>query len=217
MQVNVAIAEDQSLFRKGLKQLMDEYLQNIKIVMEAENGADLLNKLALCEEDLPHILLLDISMPLMDGIETFGHLRKKYPGMKVIVLSVHQEDRYVVKMIELGANGYLLKNAELAEVEKAILQVMEHDYYFNERMIASIKKGLRNRKDIELNSAKITSREKEILQLICEEKTAAEIATGLFISERTVEGHRNNLLQKTGAKNTAGLVIYAIKNQLVSI
>ena len=210
MNIKVGLAEDQLLFRKGLIQLLKDYSQ-IEVTLEAENGKDLLEKLEQLDINLPQVLLMDISMPEMNGIEAFNVIRCKYPSIKVIILSVHQEDRYIVKVIEMGANGYLLKNAEPSEVVGAVNAVVERDYYFNEKIIHAIQKGLRKKATAALSDT-LTNREKEILELICQENTANEIAAKLFISERTVEGHRNNLLQKTGARNTAGLVIYAIRN-----
>lgn len=213
--IHVAIADDQLLFRKGMMALTSEFA-DITIVLDAENGMDLLEQLGNTE--LPvEVVLLDISMPGMNGIETIRELQQKYPHIKVIILSIHSDENLIAKMIESGANGYLVKNAEPGEVKLAIQTVAEKDFYFNEETLKAMKKALQSkRKKFTLNAAdSLTAREKEVLQLICREYTTPEIARELFISDRTVDGHRNNLILKTGARNTAGLVVFAMKNNMV--
>ncbi len=212
--INIAIAEDQVLFRKGIIALLNSF-ENIQVVIDAENGADLLQKLEASTESI-QVIFLDINMPILNGIETMKVVRTKYPHIKNIILTVHEEDKFINKLIEEGANAYLAKNSQPDEVEKAINTVVTHDYYFNEKTIRAMHSHVQNRqkKFSLLPIDGITSREKEIIQLICKEFTTSEIAEKLFISERTVDGHRNNLLLKTGCRNTAGLVLYAIKNEL---
>jgi len=153
----------------------------------------------------------------MNGIETLNELRQRFPQIKVIILSIHSDENLIAKMIESGANGYLVKNARPEEVQAAIQTVIEKDFYFNEQTLAAMRKGLQSkRKKITLNVAdSLTPREKEVLELICREYNTAEIASELYISERTVDGHRNNLMLKTGSKNTAGLVVFAMKNNVL--
>ncbi len=212
--INIAIAEDQVLFRKGIIALLNSF-ENIQVVIDAENGADLLQKLESSTETI-QVIFLDINMPILNGIETMKVVRTKYPYIKNIILTVHEEDKFINKLIEEGANAYLAKNSQPDEVEKAINTVVSHDYYFNEKTIRAMHSHVqtRQKKFSLLPIDNITSREKEIIQLICKEFTTSEIAEKLFISERTVDGHRNNLLLKTGCRNTAGLVLYAIKNEL---
>jgi DNA-binding NarL/FixJ family response regulator len=213
--IYVAIADDELLFRRGLKELLDDG-ETIRFCLEAGNGMDLLNQLEQIKQ-LPDVLLLDISMPVMNGLQTFDNIREKYPAIKILMLSIHYTDNYIVTLIEKGANGYLSKNADPEEVKKAILSVAKTDFYFNDDTIRAMHKNIAGKHRGPIMGGDITEREKEVLELICHELTAGEIAERLFISKRTAEGHRNSLLLKTGAKNTAGLVIYAIRHQVFSL
>ena len=215
--IRVAFADDQALFRKGMIALVNT-LRNIRVCIEAENGEDLLAQLAVAKNPV-HVAVIDISMPVLNGIETMKQMRVLYPEIKNIILTVHEEEKYITKLIEEGANAYLAKNAELDEVERSIRAVVSQDYYFNEKTISAMHNYVQRKKhqSSQHHVEEITSREKEILQLICKEYTSPEIAEKLFISERTVNGHRNNLLAKTGCKNTAGLVLFAIKHDLFDI
>ena len=213
--VRVAIAEDELLFRKGLQELLhDDHA--IQFVMEAANGIELLQQLADTPA-MPDVLLLDISMPGMNGFETFEQVRSKYPQIRILILSVHYSDHYITAFIEKGANGYLSKNTEPDEVKKAIVTVVKKDYYFNEDTIRVMHKNFSGKPKVLSPVSALTVREKEVLELICQEMTTGDIAEKLFISKRTADGHRNNLLLKTGCKNTAGLVVYAIRNNLFNI
>lgn len=210
--INVAIAEDQILFRKGMISLLNTFI-NINVCIEAENGEDLLHQLEKKKESID-ITLIDINMPLLNGIESMKRIRELYPHIKNIILTVHEEDKYIHKLIEEGANAYLAKNTDPTELEKAINAVVNNDYYFNDNTIKAMRNFMqkKNKKTIHTNTFDITRREKEILNLICQEFTSQEISQKLFITESTVNGHRNNLLLKIGCKNTAGLVLFAIKN-----
>jgi len=164
-------------------------------------------------------VLLDLSMPELNGIETTKILHVSYPSIKIIILSVYGEDRFVTHLMELGVNAYLFKNVEPEEVERAIRTVMDKDFYFNEAFLNAMKNRLTNKRQKILLTENIpstlTAREIEVLKLICKQNTAQEIAEQLFISVRTVDGHRNNLLEKTGVRNSAGLVLFAIKHRLI--
>ncbi len=215
--IQIAIADDQLLFRKGMIGLLNS-IKDFKVIIDAENGEDLLKKIA-ASEDITDVVLLDINMPVLNGLETLSKIKHTYPFIKCIMLTVHEEEKYIVKLIDAGANAYLPKNTEPEELEKAIQTVIEKDFYFNDRTIEAMRNGFKYDKpkiSLDVTDA-ITTREKEILHLICKEYTAAEMAAELFISERTVNGHRNNLLQKAGCKNTAGLVVFAIKHNLYSL
>ena len=218
MPIAIAITDDHLLFRKGMIRLINEF-DNMEICLEAENGNTLLEKLAVPENRLPDILLLDFSMPDMSGMDVYNEVRNRFPGIRTIMLSMHQDEMHVITMIESGVNGYLIKNSEPEELKTAIFMVMEKGYYFNEKIMLIMQRGLfskKHRKVIE-GGLDLTAREKEVLQLICKEYTTIEIARKLYISERTAEGHRNHLLLKTGAKNTAGLVLFAVKNYIVVV
>lgn len=215
--IKLIICDDHTLFRQGMKKIV-EGLSELVVVGEAANGSELL---VLIEQQkiMPDILLLDLDMPVMNGIEATDIIRKKYPDIKIIVLSVHDDEQYIIQMIEKGADGYLFKNTDFSEVEKAIRDVAEKGFYINEHIMTAMRKTslLKNKPRTFKNTVNITAREMEVLKLICNEMTASEIAENLFISIRTVDGHRQNLLDKTGARNTAGLVIYAAKNGLLDL
>ena len=215
--IHVAIADDEGLFRRGMRELLDDG-EHIHFCMEAGNGIELLEQLEKSPIQ-PDVLLLDISMPQMNGLETFDHVREKYPAIRILILSILYNHNYIFTFIEKGANGYLSKNAEPEEVEKAIYAVMKNDFYFNEdtfRIMYKNCSGALHRPHT-APAVSLTEREKEVLKLICNEDTAEEIAKKLFLSRRTVEGHRNNLLLKTGARNIAGLVVYAIKHSVYKV
>lgn len=212
--IKVAIADDHKIFRKGVILSLRPFT-NIKFVMEAENGEELLNGIAEAE---PDVVLMDLRMPLKDGIETTKVLSKQYPNIHVIVLSMYEDDRFVSHMMENGANGYLLKNAEPQEIRRAIMDVFEKGYYLNNfvnRIL--LKKSHAKQKVIpSLNSEiTLTDRERDVLKFICMEFTAQEIAQKMEISPRTVEAIKDRLMERFGSKNTAGLVFFAVRNNLV--
>lgn len=215
--VHVAIADDQLLFRKGMMAIVNGF-DNIQITLEADNGRSLLDALQTADP-LPNVVLLDLSMPELNGVETTKQIHKLYPNLKIIILSVYGEDRFVTHLMDLGVNAYLFKNVEPVEVERAIRDVVEKEFYFNEAFLTAMKNRMSVRKPRRLLTEAIptilTARETEVLDLICKQRTAPEIADQLCLSIRTVDGHRANLLEKTGARNTAGLVIFAIKNGLL--
>jgi DNA-binding NarL/FixJ family response regulator len=215
--IQLAVADDQLLFRQCLVSNVN-MLQQVRVIMEAENGQQLISLLKTAETQ-PDVILLDLNMPGMNGVETTEKIRSAFAGMKIIILSVHSEPRHVIYMIEKGINGYLSKHSSLDEVSKAINAVYRNGFYLSEALMKSIQQGLpqKNRKFYFDVLETLTRREKEVLELICKEHTTPEIAHQLFLSERTVEGHRNNLLLKTGARNTAGLVIFALRNKLIEL
>lgn len=215
--IQVAIADDQLLFRKGLAELINKFT-NCRVVLEAADGASLLEQLQHSEEIID-VVLLDISMPGMNGLEALQQIKIQFPYIKNIMLSVHDEEKYIVKLIDAGANAYLAKNTHPQEIELAIHTVIEKDFYFNASTIAAMRNGFKyNKNKILLQQVDtLSKREKEILLLICKELSTLEIANLLFLSERTIDGHRLKLLQKTDAKNTAGLVVFAIKNALFDV
>jgi DNA-binding NarL/FixJ family response regulator len=212
--IKIAIADDYKIFREGLKVSLGQD-ENMNILFEAENGEDLLK---LMEADLPEVILMDLKMPIMDGMEATQIIRKKYPSIKILVVSMYEDDKFIIHLMEIGANGYLLKNAEPDEIRKAIYAVNENGYYFNDLVNKALLKKLVIKNNIKPSfneNVDLTERELEVLKLICEEKTAAEIAKQIFLSPRSVEGIRQRLIEKIGVRNTAGIVMFAVKNQLV--
>jgi DNA-binding NarL/FixJ family response regulator len=212
--IKVAIADDHKIFRKGVILSLRPFT-NIKFVQEAENGEELLNGIAASE---PDVVLMDLRMPLKDGIETTKAMSKLYPHIHVIVLSMYEDERFVYHLMENGAHGYLLKNAEPQEIRKAIMDVHEKGYYLNNfvnRIL--LKRSHAKQKTIPslTNEITISDKEKDVLKYICMEFTAQEIAQKMDISPRTVEAIKDRLMERFGSKNTAGLVFFAVKNNLV--
>lgn len=216
--IHLALADDEALFRKGMKLLLEDY-EGINVVLEAQDGEHLLQQLRQATT-LPDVLLLDMKMPNLNGVETAKVLQENFSSIKIIVLSTYFSKAFIVNMIELGAGAYLPKNATPDEVVATIREVHNNGFSYNQAVLEVIRDNMlqKSKPKMPLSfGVEITSREKEILQLICEEYTTGEIAEKLFISPRTVDGHRNNLLEKLGCKNVAGLVVYAIQHQLVKI
>lgn len=215
----ISLVDDQQLFRSGLAALIRS-VPGFTLQYEAENGKVFINQLETGTV-LPDIALIDMQMPEMNGVELNDLLQKKYPSIKVLVLSVYDQERFIGKMIEAGASGYLTKNCEIEELVTAVNTVHKTGFYFNSVTLRAMRKALQYRsgdiRNLNNISVELTGREKEILELLCKEFTNTEIAEKLLISSRTVEGHRNNLLLKSGSRNTAGLVIFAIKNGLFDI
>ena len=211
--INVIITDDHKLFRKGIIALLEDF-DFIGETREASNGAELLDLLAKIKT-LPDVILLDLTMPVMDGVEAHKKISKLYPEIKVIILTMEDDEQYILHLISEGVNGYLLKNADPDEMERAILKVVEKGFYFSENISTLVVKGM-VKKDMSeaLPNLDFNERELQILELICKEFTAGEIAEKLNLSVRTVEGYRQKIIEKAGVKNVAGLVIFAVKNNL---
>ena len=214
--IRIAIADDQHLFRQSLAALIRS-IDAFELVTEAGDGQSLLE--GIKEQALiPDVALIDMDMPELNGLELNTILQRDFPGIKTIALSVHSQERFVVKMIDTGASGYLVKNCDIEELINAIHTVYKSGFYLNNHVLQSIRNASAHRnktiRNISLIPVELTGRENEILQLICREYGNAEISRELFLSIRTVEGHRNNLLTKAGCRNTAGLVLFAIRNGL---
>lgn len=207
--IRLALADDQILFRKGLAMLLQD-MADAEVVLECANGAELLTALAHTPVD---IVLLDLQMPVLDGIATTKRIKQDFPEVKVIILSTHDEEAMIAQLMELGANGYMLKTAEPDEIDTAIRSVAANGFYFSELVSRVMLHGLVKKKQVKPIFNEIdplSERELEVLRGICQELTTAEIAEKIFVSPRTVDFHRNNLLLKTGARNAAGLVVYAM-------
>jgi len=212
--IKVAIADDHKIFRKGVILSLRQYT-NIKFVQEAENGEELLNGLAEAE---PDVVLMDLRMPVKDGIEATKTISKDFPRIHVIVLTMYEDERFVSHLMENGANGYLLKSADPSEIKKAILEVVAKGYYLNNFVNKVLLKKSHSRTKIipSLNSEIVISdKEREVLRLLCMEFTALEIAQKMYISPRTVEAIKDRLMDRFNVKNTAGLVFFAVKNNLI--
>ena len=212
--IRIAIADDSSIFRDGLKVGLARD-ENFELVLEAASGEELVAGIDRIPTD---VVLMDLKMPGMDGMEATKVIRRQWDHVKVLAVTMYDDEKFIVHLMENGANGYLLKNADSAEIRRAIYCVFENGYYFNDLVNKALLKKLvvkanltpTFRPDIELSE-----RELQVLHLICEEKTNVEIGAIIFLSSRSVEGIRQRLIEKVGARNTAGLVLFAVKNGIV--
>lgn len=218
----VLLVDDHALFRGGLKLLLDAN-PLFEVYDEASNGIEMLEILrrANARGELPSVVLLDISMPEMNGIEAAELALNLYNNLRIITLSMYGEEDYYFKMVSLGVKGFLLKNSDVGEVYAALESVIDGGSYFSQELLFNLVSNLRSSPSTQESSDEpeniLSQRELEILLLICKGLTNFEIADKLFISKRTVDKHRANILEKTACKNTANLVVYAIKNGMVGI
>jgi DNA-binding NarL/FixJ family response regulator len=211
--IKVAIADDHALFRAGVKTALS-VKKDVELIAEADNGMQLLNLLRHIE---PDVILLDIQMPIMDGIQTLPEIRKIRPEAKVIILSMHNDHSMISKLMEIGANSYLTKNSDSETIYEAIKTCYENEFFFNELTNKALLAGIRTKRTDSFGGpeADLSEKELRVLRLMCEEKTTKEIADIVEISPRTVEAIRDKLKTKTGAKSMAGLVMYAVKNGIM--
>ncbi|MCI9846968.1 response regulator transcription factor [Flavobacterium pectinovorum] len=212
--VKIALVDDEVLFRKGISFLLQREA-NIEILFEASNGDELISHLNN-NESKPDIIIMDLKMPVLNGVEATKVIRKIFPGIKIIALTSYATKSFITNMIQVGAVAYLIKNTTPKDLINTINEVAKKGFFYNENILKTIQETISQSKSskINLESGFLSPREIEILQLICNQKTTAEIAEELFLSPRTVEGHRNNLLLKTESRNIAGLVVYAIQNEI---
>lgn len=206
----VYIADDHTLFRKAMVNLLQTF-DGVSEVKDAENGKELLT---LMKYEVPDVAIVDLQMPIMDGAETCEHIIEKYPDVKIIILTMHDSDKYVLHMMEMGVHAFLLKNTEPDELEKAIHAVVEKDFYHNEWVVSIMRKNVRSQRP-NFSNDDLTDREKQIVQLVCRELSSKQIADKLSISERTIENHRAAIMKKLSVKNTIGLVHYAYQSGIV--
>jgi len=210
--LSLILVDDHKLFREGLKLLLDN-LTYIKDVREASNGQDFLKEL---EAGVPDLVFIDVDMPVMNGIEASQRALQLFPGLNIIALSMYGDEEYYMKMIHAGVKGYILKNCGMQEVEAAIRSVLSGKVYFSQEILSFMINNINRRKNPNKQSG-LSGRECEILCHICEGLSNQEIANQLCLSKRTVDKHRENLLLKTQAKNTAGLVVFAIRNGIFEL
>jgi DNA-binding NarL/FixJ family response regulator len=210
--IQIIIVDDHQLFRNGLKILLNSFPE-FEVTGEAANGEEFLKLLKNVQAD---IALMDIKMPEMDGIEATRRGLKMCPGINIIALSMYGEEEYYYKMVDAGAKGFLLKDSDISEVKEAILTIAKGGSFFSQELLYHVIQKIKHR-ELESKSANLSKREKEILIKICEGSSNQEIAEALFISKRTVDKHRANLLGKTNSKNTASLILFAIRNKLIEI
>lgn len=213
-QIKVSIADDHKIFRDGIKMALKDR-EYLKILWEAEDGKDLMHKLKLKQ---PDVLLMDIRMPEVDGVNAIGMIRKEYEDIKIIVLTMYDDQEMITKMMEMGANAYLTKTTDPDEIYQAILTCMNDDFYFNDLVNKAVLLKLQHKRTVKQfypNPIKFSEKELRILKCISEDKTTEEISKEVFLSPRTIETIRQNMKQKVGAKTIAGLVMYAMRNKLL--
>jgi DNA-binding NarL/FixJ family response regulator len=212
--IRVALADDHKIFRDGVKMALKDR-DYIKILWEAEDGKDMMHKLKI---KLPDVLLMDIRMPEIDGVNAIKLIRKEYENLKIIILSMYDDQEIITKMMEMGSNAYLTKTSDPDEIYQAILSVMNEDFYFNDLVNTAVLLKLQHKKTVRRfypNPVKFSDKEIRILKLISEDKTTDEISKEVFLSPRTVETIRQNMKSKVGVKTIAGLVMYAMRNKLL--
>lgn len=214
--IKVAIADDHKIFRDGIKMALAPR-QNLKMIWEAEDGKDLLHKVSIKK---PDVLLMDIRMPEIDGINAIELLRKEYEDLKIIVLTMYDDQQMISKMMEMGANAYLTKTTDPDEIYEAILTCMNEDFYFNQLVNNAVMGKLMQKKNVRQRygtQIPITFSEKElkILQLLAEDKTTEDISKIIFLSPRTIETIRQNMKNKVGAKTIGGLITYGMRNKMI--
>ena len=211
--IKVAIADDHALFRAGVKTSLSAR-KDIQMVAEAENGMQLLN---LLKHIQPDVILLDIQRPIMDGLTTLPEIKRLYPNIKVIMLSMHNDHSMISRMMEIGANSYLTKESDSETIYQAIKTCYQQEFFFNDLTNKALLNGLRTKRvdNNAVHDVQLTEKEIIILKLMCEEKSTKEIADIVDLSPRTVEAIRDKLKTKTGTKSMAGLVMFAVKAGIV--
>mgnify|MGYP003885818755 FL=1 len=211
--IKLALADDHTLFRQGLIALLSDY-DEVKVVTEVPNGLELVQSL---KEKPVDVAIVDYEMPEMDGLETTRQIRLKYPDTKIISLTMHNSEELIMQLLDKGTNGFLLKDFDSEKVVDAIYAVIENGYYFNDHISKDMLHHVMKKKKLKprFGISSLTDKEIQIIRLICEEKTNKEISEILNLSPRTIEGSRAKIIQKINVKNTAGIVLYAIKNNII--
>ncbi|UKN01155.1 response regulator transcription factor [Paracrocinitomix mangrovi] len=216
-EIKIGIAEDQTLFRHGLIQLLNE-LDGMQVIVEAENGQEFLDQL---DENKIDVALLDYRMPVLNGTKTARELGLRHPDIKILFISMYNEEEFIISAIENGANGYITKDQDINEIELAIQSLMNTGYYMNDGtsslIISNLLSNGRLSPTFNNKSNTLTDTEITVIKLICQEYRTSEIATMIHRGTRTVEGIRSNILKKIGAKNSSGIVMYAVKNGLIDL
>lgn len=212
----IAIADDHILLRKGLASLVQNF--GYAVILEADNGRELLDKIT--KGILPDLVLMDINMPEMNGYDTTLWLKQNLPDIKVLALSMYDDETAIIRMLKSGAKGYILKDAEPGELHSAMESVLNKGFYYSEMVTGRMMHTIADMDDEQTGIKKLqslTDRELEFLKLVCSEMTYKEIAVKMFLSPRTIDGYRDTLFEKLSVKTRTGLAIYAIKNGIVQV
>ncbi|KFE98283.1 response regulator transcription factor [Chryseobacterium luteum] len=219
-QIKIALIDDEQLILEGVKMLLSNE-KNISVCLTSSNGPDFIEKLAsLSEDDFPHIALVDVQMQPMNGFELVEVLKEKYPDLRIIILSSHYKTSILGYMVKLGVSAFLPKNSDRKTFIEAITMVHKNGVFFtaeDHQMLFTYMNSSAKKKSLFEMEDELSEREKDVVKLICQEYTNNEIGEKLFISPRTVESHRQRILEKIGAKNTVGIVIYAVVHNIYSL
>lgn len=213
--IHIGIVDDHLVLRQGLRLLLREY-DHLNVILDVGNGKELLDAL---RSSMPDVILLDIEMPVMNGKETLDKLTEKFPKVKVIMMSTHFNDGYIIEFIKNGACGFISKNSDIEKIVDAIQSVYELGYYYDHRVSAVMAKMIKSLPSATklVPDTELTRREVQIIKLICDKKTNNEIARLLSLSVRTIEGHRYNICKKTNTSNTLELIEFVVQNNLLAI
>ena len=219
-EMRLALVDDHKLFRKGLINLIELVCSSCKILFEADNGIDLQEK--MLHGDVPDIILMDINMPQMDGFASVEWLKKHYPNIKILVVSMVEKEESIVRMLKLGVKGYLSKDVEPKELGEALNAIMNRGFYYTDFITGKLVHSLQT-EDYEAEKMlpeiikSVSDREKDFLKLACTELTYNEIAAQMFLSPKTIDGYRNNLFEKLKVKSRVGMALYAVKHGMVTL
>lgn len=212
--IDIAIVDDHTLFRHGLKHLLTE-TDKINVVFDASNGAEMIQKIAA--HPLPEVILMDITMPVMDGYETTKWLKQNHPDINVLALSMFEEDKPIIEMLKSGAGGYMLKQSKVTDLVNAIQGIAQHSFYINELVSGKLLRNIQGNKPLKNDFGELTANELRFLEHCCSDLTYKQIADMMHLSPHTIDNYREQLFQKFETKSRTGLVISALKNGLIKI
>jgi DNA-binding NarL/FixJ family response regulator len=207
---SVVIVDDHTLLSQAIQGMVDNF-ERFKVLYTCKNGQELIDRFSESPKNIPNVVLMDINMPIMNGIETTAWINKTHPDVNVMALSVEDENNTILKMLKAGAVGYLLKDTEKAVLEKALIEIVENGFYHTKSVTNLLMKSISGSMDEQIV---LKDREIEFLKLACTEMTYKEVADKMFLSPKTIDGYRNNLFIKLNVRNRVGLVMYAIRNKI---
>jgi DNA-binding NarL/FixJ family response regulator len=212
--INIAIVDDHTLFRQGLASLLTDS-DKINVLFDAENGQDMIKKIS--QNPLPEVILMDITMPLMDGYESTKWIKQHHPQIKVLALSMFEEDKPIIAMLKSGAGGYMLKQSKAADLIEAITGIAQQSFYINELVSGKLLRNIQNNQPLKTQQVEVNTNELKFLELCCSDLTYKQIADIMNLSPHTIDNYREALFQKFDAKSRTGLVIAALKQDLIKI